>query len=485
MKGEELRKTMKSMKAKLIMLLLAASLAPGLIKAQTSDEGVIKTSNDNTEWTTGQIKTPGVQWIYDGQPLSIFYNSADTSVAQGMWQNYDVSDNLSPFTTDISGNLSFTWNTFDGTIAEQPITINYMLADSVNARHGVGDKIDRKVDRYEITASINYTDTTTGQPMTVNFHMPNHLYKFFTNLDTSAQTPWRSSHSYDLNNNPDSLDMVLDNIYDVMVNPGLAQNKTNMEQMNETSPYSGEGNATNATLEMISDGGLDNPFNPASVSFTMEDHSKKKSGYDKPETSGSPNPPDDGDLETMVFKTANGGNVTVKYVMPDTTVTHPGAEVINIYEIVVDSGYEPKFVVNTNGLPYQLSTTQVNDTTFDAALSVQTPPGQTGTYDVDVEFDAVPVGVPDIPEKEDYDAINIPNPFTDNTTLQYSLKKDDFVKIDVYDMQGRLVQQAFEGNQKAGTHQINLDGSDLSAGIYFGNISTSQGGSYAVRFVKE
>ena len=473
---------MKSMKAKLIMLLLAASLAPGIIKAQTSDDGVIRTSNDSTQWTTGQIETPRINWLYEGAPVSISYNDLDNTSTDGSWQNYDVSDNLLPFNPSVSANITGS-NPLTG-IAEQPITIKYMLADSVGARHGVGDKIDRKVDRYEIQASINYTDTTTGQPMTVNFKIPNHLYKYFTDVDTSAQTPWRPLHGYDLDNNPDSLDMVLDNIYDVMVNPDFAQNKTNMEQMNESSPYTGAGAATNATLEMISEGGLDNPFDPASVTFIMQDHSQKKSGYDNSNNTGGSNPPDDGDLETMVLKTTSG-NVTIKYLMPDTTVTHPGANVINIYEITVDSGYEPVFVVNASGLPYNIETTQVNDTTFNAALEIQTDVNQRGTYPISVEFDATPVGTPEIPKKEDYDAINIPNPFTSNTTLQYSLKNDDFVKIDVYDMQGRLVQKAFEGNQKAGTHQINLDGSNLSDGIYFGNISTSQGGSYSVKLLKQ
>ena len=71
------------MKAKLITAILIVSLALSA-KAQTTDEGVIQTSDNPTEWTTGQIQTPYAEFIFNGQPLSFFYNSTDTAVAPGM-----------------------------------------------------------------------------------------------------------------------------------------------------------------------------------------------------------------------------------------------------------------------------------------------------------------------------------------------------------------------------------------------------------------
>jgi len=235
---------------------------------------------------------------------------------------------------------------------------------------------------------------------------------------------------------------------------------------------------------MISEGGINNPFNPASITFTMEDHSKKKAGYSAPENTEGPNPPDvnEGDLETMVLKTANG-NVTVRYLMPDTTKTHPGAEVINIYEIEVDSGFMPDLQVY--GLPSTITMNQLNDTVFDVAVALQTPGGnKSSTYDVSVDFDAIPVGMPEIPDKPNYGATNFPNPFTSNTNLSYTLENKGMVKIALYDMNGKVVENIFEGQQVAGTHEFSIDGSSYSSGMYFLKIAGEEG-VQTLKFLKQ
>ena len=176
-----------------------------------------------------------------------------------------------------------------------------MLSDTLNGRHGVGGKIDRKADRYEIDCTIAYTDTATNQPASVSFKLPNHLAKYFMDWDTTAQTPFEPLIGYGTASNPEKMDSILNNIHDIMVNPQLAQNKENMAQMNETSPYSAQGDSINSTLENISNGGVGNPWNPEIFTMLMQDHSQKGSGYNpKPNTEGS-SPPNDEDLETMVF----------------------------------------------------------------------------------------------------------------------------------------------------------------------------------------
>ena len=473
---------MKSMKAKLITAILIASLALSA-KAQTTDDGVIQTSDNPPEWTTGQIQTPMINWFYNGLPLSIFYNDANNTTANGYWQNYNTSglDGFNPF---VSGNGTGS-DPLSG-ISEQPIKINYMLADSANARHGVGGKIDRKVDRYEVECTIAYTDTATNQPTSVTFTIPNHLAKYIMDWDTTGNIPFNPGFSYTTAANPEKVDSILNNIYNVQVNPDFAQNKRNQEEMNETSPYTGTGAATNTTLENISEGGVGNPWNPEIFSMFMEDHSKKKSSYSTPENTEGPKPDvDEGDLETMVLKTANG-NVTVRYLMPDTTKTHPGAEVINIYEIEVDSGFMPDLQVY--GLPATITMDQLNDTIFDVAVAMQTPEGsKSATYDVSVDFDAIPVSTPEIPEipaKPDYDATNFPNPFLDNTTLSYTLKNKGMVEIALYDMNGKVVENVFKGQQVAGNHEFSINGSNYSSGMYFLNIAGGEG-VQTLKFLKQ
>jgi hypothetical protein len=472
------------MKAKIITALLLASMLPNLLKSQTVDSGVIQTTDNQTEWTTGKIVTPAVNYIAAGQLIQVKLNDINNTTQDGYW-SADYSDNLEPLEPITMGNITGTMAGIPDSIAEQPIKINYMLSDTLYGRHGVTSTIDRRVDRYEIDCTIAYTDTATGQPTSIDFKLPNHLAKYFMDWDTTAATPFDPVVAYSSTANPEKLDSILNNIHDVMVLPEFDKNRTTMAQMNETSPYSAQGDSINSTLRNISDGGLGNPWNPEIFSMTMEDHSQKKSGYSpKPNAEGSsPPPPDDDDLETMVFKTTNG-DIIVKYFMPDLTVTHPGANVVNIYEMTIsDPSFKPDIQVDAGGLPTNVSTTQLNDSVYNVAVSVKTPDGQTGSYNIAVDLNAIQTSTPEVHKPVDYEATNFPNPFTDNTTLSYSLKEADDINIMLYDAQGRLVKEVFNGKQSAGVHEFSINGSDFYSGIYFYKI-TGRGGSQVVKIFK-
>ncbi len=59
---------------------------------------------------------------------------------------------------------------------------------------------------------------------------------------------------------------------------------------------------------------------------------------------------------------------------------------------------------------------------------------------------------------EDKMAINVfPNPFIDNATVYYNLTEDAKVKADVYDISGKLVNNLYEGNQKAGSYNLGFN----------------------------
>jgi hypothetical protein len=130
-----------------------------------------------------------------------------------------------------------------------------------------------------------------------------------------------------------------------------------------------------------------------------------------------------------------------------------------------------------------VSTTQLNDSVYNIAVSVKTPEGQMGTYNLVVDLNAIPTSTPEIHKPVDYEATNFPNPFTNNTTLSYSLKENDNINIMLYDAQGKLVEEVFNGKQSAGLHEFTIDGSKYSSGMYFANI-TGKGGSHAVKLVK-
>jgi hypothetical protein len=62
---------------------------------------------------------------------------------------------------------------------------------------------------------------------------------------------------------------------------------------------------------------------------------------------------------------------------------------------------------------------------------------------------------------------NYPNPFNPSTTISYQLAKSGFVSLKVYDSIGREVKTLINGNQSAGYHTVQFDGSRLAAGVYF------------------
>jgi hypothetical protein len=69
---------------------------------------------------------------------------------------------------------------------------------------------------------------------------------------------------------------------------------------------------------------------------------------------------------------------------------------------------------------------------------------------------------------------NYPNPFNPATVIKYSVPKNEFVTIKVYDIIGREIKTLFSGNSNAGMYTLNWDGSDntgikVSRDIYLQN----------------
>lgn len=62
---------------------------------------------------------------------------------------------------------------------------------------------------------------------------------------------------------------------------------------------------------------------------------------------------------------------------------------------------------------------------------------------------------------------NRPNPFSDNTSIPFSLSEPTFIELKVFDVTGKVVAQ-FSGNYEAGLHQIQLDLHQLQGqGVFY------------------
>jgi len=60
-----------------------------------------------------------------------------------------------------------------------------------------------------------------------------------------------------------------------------------------------------------------------------------------------------------------------------------------------------------------------------------------------------------------------PNPFAEKATIGYNLVKDAKVKVEIYDISGKLVTRLFEGNEKAGNYSLSYTAkkSEIGSGI--------------------
>lgn len=67
---------------------------------------------------------------------------------------------------------------------------------------------------------------------------------------------------------------------------------------------------------------------------------------------------------------------------------------------------------------------------------------------------------------------NYPNPFNPETVIEFSITAHENVKLQVYDINGRLLQVVTDKVYEAGTHSVTVNGVSLAAGIYFYTLET-------------
>ncbi|HEY9166927.1 MAG TPA: ice-binding family protein [Candidatus Kryptonia bacterium] len=70
---------------------------------------------------------------------------------------------------------------------------------------------------------------------------------------------------------------------------------------------------------------------------------------------------------------------------------------------------------------------------------------------------------------------NYPNPFNPTTTINYSVPKNSYVSLKVYNVLGQEVTTLFSGKQQAGNYIATFDASRFASGVYFYRL---QAGSY-------
>ncbi len=70
---------------------------------------------------------------------------------------------------------------------------------------------------------------------------------------------------------------------------------------------------------------------------------------------------------------------------------------------------------------------------------------------------------------------NAPNPFSNETTISYTLQDDTYISLSVLNSMGKQISILEEGYKTSGQHGIKFSGQDLSAGMYFLVTQTPEG----------
>lgn len=67
---------------------------------------------------------------------------------------------------------------------------------------------------------------------------------------------------------------------------------------------------------------------------------------------------------------------------------------------------------------------------------------------------------------------NYPNPFNPFTKIKYSIKKEGYVTISIYDITGKKIKTIVNNRKNIGEYEIVFNGAGLSSGIYFYTLET-------------
>lgn len=77
---------------------------------------------------------------------------------------------------------------------------------------------------------------------------------------------------------------------------------------------------------------------------------------------------------------------------------------------------------------------------------------------------------------------NYPNPFNPTTKIKFSLPRESFTQLKVYDLLGRVTATVVNEKLKAGTYEAGFDASSLASGVYFYSL-TAEGFSETKKMI--
>ncbi|MBC8197596.1 MAG: T9SS type A sorting domain-containing protein [Candidatus Marinimicrobia bacterium] len=145
-----------------------------------------------------------------------------------------------------------------------------------------------------------------------------------------------------------------------------------------------------------------------------------------------------------------------------------GSEIGALSNVYSMDYYNEKFYFGTTDFvaPDEIFITDINGNTI-SSFSVGAIPGSFAFWESELELTS-------IKHLNEFRILNsYPNPFNPIITFEINIEKNDFIRADIFNINGELVEQLIHNKLTKGIHQLSWDAESKPSGIYFLKISTN------------
>ena len=107
-------------------------------------------------------------------------------------------------------------------------------------------------------------------------------------------------------------------------------------------------------------------------------------------------------------------------------------------------------------------------------INIEMHPHQVSLLEVNSDSVVTGIGTNNIESPHNFTlSQNYPNPFNPSTKIQYTLPKNTFVKLIIYDVLGNVVGTLVNKEQPLGSYTVTFNANNIASGIYFYQLKTS------------
>lgn len=186
------------------------------------------------------------------------------------------------------------------------------------------------------------------------------------------------------------------------------------------------------------------------------------------------------DINLSGYYLSDNSELPTKWTFPETTITAGGYLIIWADEDELQSGLHANFKLSASGESLLLVNSELK-TVDEILFGAQTPDyttgrGPNGIGDfilMEPTFNAENIYENSIEDHTDNMITsctleqNYPNPFNPITTIRFSIKNSDKVKLTVYNSCGQMVEKLIDSNLSQGNHSVKFNAAGVNSGVYY------------------